>query len=95
MLPGVTRRRLSILLLLVLLAFPAAMSATAVAQEEAQIPADRQPAVVLDEGGATQEEEAWTFRFLVPTVLAVSALALAGTVLAYGSRVRGRYRVVR
>jgi len=54
-----------------------------------------EPAVVIDEGGAVEEDAAWTFRFLVPTLVVVTGVALAGTVLFYGVRVKGRYRVVR
>lgn len=37
----------------------------------------------------------WTERFLAPTVLALGVLGIAGSVLYYGARVRGRYKVVR
>ncbi len=53
------------------------------------------PAVVVDEPAAPPAEDAWTFRFMVPTVLALSGLALAATAIGYGVRLRGRYRVVR
>jgi len=53
------------------------------------------PAVVVDDGAPVPTEDAWTFRFLVPTVLALSALIVVGTMVGYGVRVRGRYRVVR
>ena len=53
------------------------------------------PAVVVDDGAPPEAEEAWTFRYLVPTVLALSGLVVAATVIGYGVRVRSRYRVVR
>jgi len=53
------------------------------------------PAVVVDTTPVTAEENAWTFRFLVPTVMVVSGAALIGALAAYGVRVRGRYRVAR
>ena len=53
------------------------------------------PAIVVDTTPAPITEDAWTFRFLVPTVLVVSGLALVGALAAYGIRVRGRYRVAR
>ena len=37
-----------------------------------EIPADQQPAILVTEGGGEESEAAWTFRFLVPTLLAVS-----------------------
>jgi ABC-type transporter lipoprotein component MlaA len=51
--------------------------------------------VVVDEGAPVPTEDAWTFRFLVPTVLGLSGLIVVATVVGYGRRVRGRYRVVR
>lgn len=67
--------------------------APAFAQEQ-PAPGD-EPAVVVDDGAAVPTEDAWTFRFLVPTVLALSGLAIAATVIGYGVRIRSRYRVVR
>lgn len=58
-------------------------------------PAGDEPAVVVDGGAVVPVEDAWTFRFLVPTVLALSGLIVVATVVGYGVRVRGRYRVVR
>jgi hypothetical protein len=51
--------------------------------------------VVVDTTPAAVEQDAWTFRFLVPTVLAISGIALIGVLAGYGLRVRGRYRVAR
>lgn len=39
------------------------------------------------------EDAAWTFRYLVPTALVLSALIVVGVVGRYGVGVRGRYRV--
>jgi hypothetical protein len=52
------------------------------------------PAVVVEEDAAAPEEEAWTFRFLIPTLIGATGLALAAVAIGYGVRVRGRYRVV-
>lgn len=51
------------------------------------------PAVVVEEPVSPPSEDAWTFRFLVPTVLATSGLALAATAIGYRAR-RRRYRLV-
>jgi hypothetical protein len=67
---------------------PAVQTETTFAEGEA-------PAVVLSDDAAQEDEPAWTFRYLVPTVLAISGLTLAAVILSYGLRVRGRYRVVR
>lgn len=52
------------------------------------------PAVLVEEEVAAPEEEAWTFRYLIPTLVGATGLAMAGVVIGYGVRVRGRYRVV-
>ncbi|HUG74225.1 MAG TPA: hypothetical protein VMM81_00920 [Acidimicrobiia bacterium] len=53
------------------------------------------PAVTQAEPPALDEDEAWTFRYLVPTLLAMGVLAVVVTALAYGRRVKGRYRLAR
>ena len=58
-------------------------------------PEGREPAVVLSEGGEVADDPAWTFRFLVPTLLALSGLVLVGLIVGYGVGVKGRYRVAR
>lgn len=58
-------------------------------------PPDDGPAVTQAEPPALDEDEAWTFRFLVPTLLAMGVLGVAVTALAYGRRVKGRYRLAR
>lgn len=88
--------------LLVMMTAPMALDVAApapvFAQEDAPVLAQedaRQPAVVVSEESGAAEDQAWTFRFLVPTVLAIAVLALGATLLAYVVRVRGRYRVAR
>lgn len=52
-----------------------------------------EPAV---EAPAAEEEAAdvpWTQRFLAPTVLALGVVGLLGSIVYYGLRVRGKYRV--
>lgn len=77
-----------------LLALSALCVAPVASAQEERAPADR-PAVVLQEEGAAQDDAAWTFRYLVPTLLVVTGLALGATIIGYGVRVKGRYRVVR
>jgi hypothetical protein len=66
--------------------------APALAQEEAPM-GDNGPAVVLDQEAAPIEEEAWTFRFLIPTLILGTGAAVFAVVAGYGLRVRARYRV--
>ena len=55
----------------------------------------REPAVVLPTDAAEVDDPAWTFRYLVPTLLVASGAALLGVFIWYGLGVKGRYRVVR
>lgn len=55
----------------------------------------QEPAVVVSDGAAPADDPAWTFRYLVPTLIVVSGTALAGLVVWYGLGVKGRYRVAR
>jgi hypothetical protein len=99
-----------VFVLLVVMAAPTALDAAApapafaqedawvFAQEDAWVFAQEdapQPAVVVSEASGEAEEQPWTFRFLVPTVVAIAVLAVGATLAAYAFRVRGRYRVVR
>ena len=65
--------------------------APAIAQEE--MTGDNAPAVVIGDDSPSAEEDAWTFRFLVPSLLGGSGIALLGVALGYAVRIRGRYRV--
>ena len=51
--------------------------------------------VATDGGGQVRavEEDAWTFRYLVPSLIGASGIAIFGVALGYAVRVRGRYRV--
>jgi hypothetical protein len=69
------------------------VGAAAFAGEDA--PSRDTPAVTVGEPAAPPEDEAWTFRYLVPTLLAMSAVGLGITAFAYARRVKGRYRVAR
>ena len=62
---------------------------------QADTTGDNQPAVVIEDESGEAKEEAWTFRFLVPTLLGASGFVILVVALGYGIRVRGRYRVTR
>lgn len=85
------RLRLAVALAALLLVF--GMGAVALADEGP--PSRDAPAVTVGEPAETPEDEAWTFRFLVPTLLAMSVVGVGLTALAYTRRVKGRYRVAR
>ena len=63
----------------------------AIAQEE--LTGDNAPAVVISDEAEEAEEDAWTFRYLVPSLLGVSAIAIVAVGVGYAVRIRGRYRV--
>lgn len=73
------------------LVFFALSVAPAVAQEE--MTGDNAPAIVLEDDQPAVEEEAWTFRYLVPTLAGATGIAILGIALGYTVRIRGRYRV--
>lgn len=54
-----------------------------------------EPAVVLSESTPVDDDAAWTFRYLVPSLLVLSGLAIAGLFVWYGLGIKGRYRVAR
>jgi len=72
--------------------------ATAEAEDETDVveePAtDVTPAVEAEEAAEDEDDQPWTSRFLVPTVLAMGALGVVAAFGYYVVRVRGRYRVV-
>lgn len=83
------------LLLAVLTVFVVLSAVPAFAQSDGAGDGDPTgPAVVVEDDTAAPEEEAWTFRYLVPTLLAITGIAVAGVAIGYGVRVRSRYRVV-
>jgi len=66
--------------------------APAMAQEE--MTGENAPAIVIEDEAPAAEEDAWTFRYLVPTLMVASGIAILGVALGYAVRVRGRYRVI-
>ena len=52
-----------------------------------------EPAVILPEESAEEEEDPWTARFLAPAVVVISVVALGASAAYYVVRIRGRYRV--
>ena len=54
-----------------------------------------EPALIISDEAAAEDDPAWTFRYLVPTLLVLTALILAVVAVAYAIRVKGRYRVAR
>lgn len=87
--------------LLALLALPLLIAAPALAQEEpapatTAAPSDGpSPAVVVEDATEAPESDAWTFRYMVPTLMALTGLIVVATLVGYVLRVRARYVVKR
>ena len=52
-----------------------------------------EPAVILPEEEAEDEEDPWTARFLAPAVVVIAVVAIGASLSYYVVRIRGRYRV--
>ena len=53
------------------------------------------PAIVIEEEVVVEEEAAWTYRFLIPTSVAIAVLVIIGNVIQYFRQVtRKRYKVI-
>lgn len=65
------------------------------AQETPEEPAEIVPAVVVEEGAPTETVADWTYRYLVPTCLALALVFCVITVVLYFTKVvRSRYKSV-
>jgi hypothetical protein len=53
------------------------------------------PAIVIEEEIEVEEDAAWTYRFLIPTSVAIAVLVIIGNVIQYFRQVtRKRYKVI-
>lgn len=89
-------------LLVVLAAFPVAAFTEGETEGEAEVVEEDQgselgiePAVEAPPVAEEEEELPWTQRFLAPTVAALAVLGLIASIVYYGLRVRGKYRLAR
>ena len=56
---------------------------------------DPVPAIVIEEEVEAEEDSAWTYRFLIPTSVAIAVLVIIGNVIQYFRQVtRKRYKVI-
>lgn len=71
------------------------ISLPALAQEGEEAPAEIVPAVVVEETAPAEPAPDWTYRYLVPTCIALALVFCAITVVLYFTRVvRSRYKSV-
>jgi hypothetical protein len=80
-------------LVLVFVSLAAPAHAVTVVPSVATQQAQDGPAVVIDDSGALPEEEAWTFRFLVPTLMVLTLVMVVGLVVWYQRGLNSRYRI--
>ena len=86
-------RRWATLAIAVALALGTALPA--LAQVEPEEPAEIVPAVVVEESAPAEEVADWTYRYLVPTCLALALIICVLTVVLYFTKVvRSRYKSV-
>lgn len=72
-----------------------ALALPSMAQETPEEPAEIVPAVVVEETAPAETVPDWTYRYLVPTSLALALVFCAITVVLYFTRVvRSRYKSV-
>ncbi len=72
------------------LAVPEAVAATVAAEHVVA----QEPAISIPEEAETEEEQPWTARYLIPTLMASGGVVLVLVLIGYAVRLRGRYRVV-
>ena len=72
-----------------------AYSSTFDVQQQTFYEDDPVPAIVIEEEIETEEDSAWTYRFLIPTSVAIAVLVIIGNVIQYFRQVtRKRYKVI-
>jgi hypothetical protein len=80
-------------LVLVMLSFAVPAQALTPAPAVSLQTAQDEPAIVIDDSEGTPEDTAWTFRFLVPTLMVLTLLLVFGLVVWYQAGFSRRYRV--
>jgi len=81
-----------VLILGLLILFSPAAIAIADDHTEGEVPT---PAIVVEEPPEQIEDVAWTYRFLIPTTVAIATLVILGNVVQYFRQVtRKRYKVI-
>jgi len=68
---------------------------TAPAEEPAVVVDIPEPAVEVGRAEPAEVQQAWTFRYLIPTSLVIALLVVVGSIVAYFLKVvRTRYRLI-
>ena len=61
--------------------------------EHEQVPI---PAIVIEEEVEVQEDPQWTYKFLIPTIVAIATLVIIGNIVQYFRQVtKKRYKVIK
>ncbi|MBT8203565.1 MAG: hypothetical protein HKN74_01965 [Acidimicrobiia bacterium] len=85
------KRFVAILMLFMAVALPA-QALTPSVDVPTQL-AQEEPAVVIDDSEGAPEDDAWTFRFLVPTLLVMTLALVVGLFAWYQLGFNRKYRV--
>ena len=64
-----------------------------ISDEHEQVPI---PAIVIEEEVEVQEDPQWTYKFLIPTSVAIATLVIIGNIVQYFRQVtKKRYKVIK
>ena len=85
------KRLVALVFVLLSLAIP--VQAIAAVPTVAAQKAQEGPAIVIDDSEGIAEGDAWTFRFLVPTLMALTVAMVVGLIVWYQRGFLRRYRV--
>ena len=75
------------------LAFSSTYGYSDISDEHEQAPI---PAIVIEEEVEVQEDPQWTYKFLIPTSVAIATLVILGNIVQYFRQVtKKRYKVIK
>ena len=74
-------------------AFSSTLDYSNISDEHEQVPI---PAIVIEEEVEVQEDPQWTYKFLIPTSVAIATLVIIGNIVQYFRQVtKKRYKVIK
>ena len=74
-------------------AFSSTYDYSHISDEHEQVPI---PAIVIEEEVEVQEDPQWTYKFLIPTSVAIATLVIIGNIVQYFRQVtKKRYKVIK
>jgi hypothetical protein len=83
----------SLLILSISTAFSSTYDYSNISDEHEEVPI---PAIVIEEEVEVQEDPQWTYKFLIPTSVAIATLVIIGNIVQYFRQVtKKRYKVIK